>query len=219
MLKTAYCICGLGSDERIFSKLNWGSTTVHYLHWLMPLPNESLPAYALRMSERITEKNATLIGVSFGGMLSIEIAKVLAVQKVILISSVKTHHEIPVWMKASGKLKLDAILPKGRLHAIRPLKLFEPVENYFLGAVTEEEKKLAHEYRKHVDPVYLKWAVHQVLNWKNEWLPDKLFHLHGTNDRIFPYPLVRPTHTIASAGHFLVFRHAKEVSAILEDII
>ncbi|HRQ51997.1 MAG TPA: hypothetical protein PLR74_15725 [Agriterribacter sp.] len=52
------------------------------------------------------------------------------------------------------------------------------------------------------------------LNWKNEWLPEKLYHLHGTPDRIFPYPLVHPTHTIASAGHFLVFRHAKEVSAI-----
>src|SRR5690606_22119993 len=136
----------------------------------MPRSGEDIAAYAQRMSERITEKEAILVGVSFGGILSIEIAKLIDIQKVILISSVKTHHEMPRWMKASGKLSLDAIIPRGRLHAVRPLKLFSPVENYFLGAVTEEEKTLAHEYRKNIDADYLKWAIHQVLNWKNEWV-------------------------------------------------
>ncbi len=218
-MKTVYCICGLGSDERIFGKLNWGNKDVRYLHWLMPRRGEELSAYARRMSERITEKDAVLVGVSFGGILSIEIARLMDIQKVILISSVKTHHEMPRWMKASGKLSLDAIIPTGRLHAVRPLKLFSPLENYFLGAVTEEEKKLAHEYRKNVDPDYLKWDIHQVLNWKNEWIPPNLFHLHGANDKIFPCTLVHPTHIIASAGHFLVFQHPEEVSNILNDII
>jgi hypothetical protein len=133
-VKTVYCICGLGSDERIFSRLNWGAANVRYLPWLPPHPGELLTAYATRMSNRITEKDAVLLGVSFGGMLSIEIAKLITVQKVILIASVATYHEIPGWMKASGKLHLDAIIPGKRLHAMRPLKLFEPVENYFLGA-------------------------------------------------------------------------------------
>ena len=185
----------------------------------MPLPGEELTAYAGRMSEKITKKDAILVGVSFGGILSIEIARLIDIQKVILISSVKTHHEMPRWMKAAGKLSLDAILPKGRLHAVRPLELFSPLENYFLGAVTEEEKKLAHEYRKNIDPDYLKWAIHQILNWKNEWIPPNLFHLHGANDKIFPCALVHPTHTIASAGHFLVFQYPEEVSDILNGII
>ena len=218
-MKTVYCICGLGSDERIFSKLNWGTANVYYLSWLPPRTGESFTAYAARMSEQITEKNAALVGVSFGGMLSIEIAKRVAVQKVILIASVATHHEIPGWMKASGKLHFDAIMPGTRLHALRPLKLFEPIENYFLGAVTEEEKKLAHEYRKHVDPVYLKWSVRQILNWKNEWRPEALFHIHGTHDKIFPYRLVHATHTIPSAGHFVVYQRPGEISAILNEII
>lgn len=219
MLKTVYCICGLGSDERIFSKLNWGKVKVQYLHWLAPIQNESFAAYAGRMSAMVTESNATLIGVSFGGMLSIEMAKQIPVEKVILISSVRTHHELPGWMKTSGRLKLDAILPKAQIQSIRPLKLIEPLENYFLGAVNEEEKRLAHEYRMKVDPVYLKWSVHQVLNWKNEWLPANLYHLHGTRDRIFPYSRVKPTHTIDAAGHFLVYQRAGEVSEILKSIL
>ena len=218
-MKTVYCICGLGSDERIFSRLNWGAANVRYLPWLPPHPGELLTAYAARMSNRITEKDAVLLGVSFGGMLSIEIAKLITVQKVILIASVATYHEIPGWMKASGKLHLDAIIPGKRLHAMRPLKLFEPVENYFLGAETEEEKKLAHEYRKHVDPVYLKWSIHQILNWKNKWRPESLFHIHGTRDKIFPYGLVHPTHTISAAGHFMVYQRPGEISSILNEII
>lgn len=218
-MKTVYCLCGLGSDERIFSKLSWGDANVHYLSWLSPRPGELLTAYAARMCEQVTEKDATLVGVSFGGMLSIEIAKLIAVQKIILIASVATHREIPGWMKASGKLHLDAIIPGKRLHALRPLKLLEPVENYFLGAETEEEKKLAHEYRKHVDPVYLKWSIRQILSWKNEWQPEILFHIHGTNDKIFPYGLVHPTHTISAAGHFMVYQRPGEISAILNEII
>ncbi|HEX5025829.1 MAG TPA: alpha/beta hydrolase [Agriterribacter sp.] len=219
MVKTVYCICGLGSDERIFSKLRWKDADVHYLHWLMPLEKESLTDYALRMSEKVTEKESTLIGVSFGGIMSIEIAKLTGIQKVVLISSVKTHNEVPLWLRTMGKLSVESLIPQGRFHHIRPLKLFAPVQNYFLGAVTDEEKRLAHEYRKNVDTHYLKWSIHQILNWKNEWLPEKLFHLHGKKDKLFPHRLVNPTHSIEAAGHFLIYQHPQQVSNILNVII
>lgn len=219
-MKTVYCICGLGSDERIFSRLSWGDNIkVHYLNWLIPETNESLPGYAKRMSEQITDENPVLIGVSFGGIMSIEIAKIIAAEKVILISSVKSRYELPPWMKTSGKAKLDTLIPQGRLHSIRPLKLFSPIENYFLGVAGAAEKKLANEYRKNVHPYYLKWSIHQILNWKNEWLPPNLYHLHGTTDKIFPVSYVKPTHTLQSAGHFMVYQHFTKVSAILQEII
>ena len=218
-MKTVYCICGLGSDERIFRNLNWGNAVVHYLNWQIPLSNESFSAYARRMSERITEESVTLVGVSFGGMLSIEIAKIRSIQKVILISSIKNHNELPVWMKVFGKLNVHSLLPQKPLHSLRPMKLIEPIENYFLGAETEEEKKLVHEYRKNVDPVYLRWSIHQILNWKNDWQPETLYHIHGNRDKIFPYSRIKPTHTIDSGGHFLIYQQADMVSSILNEII
>jgi hypothetical protein len=57
------------------------------------------------------------------------------------------------------------------------------------------------------------------LNWKNEWRPESLFHIHGTRDKIFPYGLVHPTHTISAAGHFMVYQRPGEISAILNEII
>jgi hypothetical protein len=61
MGKQVYCLSGLGSDERIFSKLHWNRDwNIHYLHWLQPGQNETLSAYARRMSDAIKENNATL---------------------------------------------------------------------------------------------------------------------------------------------------------------
>lgn len=218
-MKTVYCLCGLGSDERIFSKLNWDNINVHYLPWLTPSADESLTAYAVRMSEFVEDKHAALIGVSFGGMMSIEIAKVLGIHTVVLISSVSNRLQLPGWMRFFGKINADALLSRKSFFSFRPTKILEPLENYFLGASTEEEKKLAHEYRANVDPVYLKWSIHQVLHWTNEWQPPALYHIHGDKDRIFPYSLVTPTHTIPSAGHFLVYQDAERVSAILREIL
>lgn len=218
-MKQVYCLCGLGSDARIFSKLEWPEVEVHYLKWLMPEKDESLGHYAGRMAEQIQHPTPVLIGVSFGGMMCIEIAKSIPVDKVILISSISNSSQLPRWMRTFGKFRLDYLIPKGKLHDIRPLRLFSPVENYFLGAVTEEEKKLAHEYREKVDPDYLKWSIRHILNWDNNWQPPKIYHVHGRKDRIFPPNKLRPTHVVDDAGHFLVFQQPKAVSKILRDII
>ncbi|MBX2921329.1 MAG: alpha/beta fold hydrolase [Chitinophagaceae bacterium] len=219
-MKVVYCMCGLGSDERIFSKLEWSDhTEVHYLKWLIPEKNENLSHYAGRMTTQIRHPEPVLIGVSFGGMMSLEITKLLSVDKLILISSIRNSREVPGWMRFSGKLKLDYLIPKGKLHDLRPLKLFSPVENYFLGAATPEEKQLAHEYREKVNPDYLKWSIHHILNWQNNWQPPAVYHLHGANDKIFPVTNLSPTHIIQNAGHFMVFQRAAEVSKILKEII
>lgn len=218
-MKQVYCLCGLGSDERIFSKLEWPEVEVYYLKWLMPEKDESLSHYAGRMAEQIQHPEPILIGVSFGGMMCIEIAKMMPVDKVILISSISNSSQLPKWMRTCGKLRLDYLIPKGKLHDIRPLRLFSPVENYFLGATTEEEKRLAHEYREKVDPDYLKWSIHHILNWDNNWQPPQIYHVHGRKDKIFPPTKLRPTHVVDDAGHFLVFQQPKAVSKILREIL
>ncbi len=47
-----------------------------------------MAAYAKRMAAQINEPNPVLMGLSFGGIMCIEIAKQIAVDKVILISSI-----------------------------------------------------------------------------------------------------------------------------------
>ncbi|PVD53495.1 alpha/beta hydrolase [Terrimonas sp.] len=220
-MKKVYCICGLGADERIFSKLTWQpGTDVHYIQWLVPEKDETLEAYAKRMAAQITSTDDfTLIGVSFGGIMAIEITRIMPVKKLILISSVETHHQLPTWMKLCGKLRLYRLIPTGVLHDIRPLKLFEPIENYFLGSYTQDQKALAREYRKNVNPYYLKWSIRQILHWKNERVFKDFYHIHGTADRIFPIKKITPTHSIEAGRHFMLYHKPEEVSEVLRKII
>ncbi|MCC6287914.1 MAG: alpha/beta hydrolase [Chitinophagaceae bacterium] len=220
-MKNVYCICGLGADERIFSKLTWhADTDVHYIQWLIPEKDEPLNVYAQRMAAQITNtKNITLIGVSFGGIMAIEITRIIPVEKLILISSIEMHSQLPAWMKLCGKLRLYRLIPTGVLHYIRPLKLFEPIENYFLGSYTPDQKTLAREYRKNVNPHYLKWSIRQILHWKNERVPENFYHIHGMADRIFPISKLKPTHYIEGGRHFMLYHKPEEVSEVLKEII
>lgn len=208
-----YCISGFGADERVFSKLDLGGHTLHFIPWLDPVKKENINAYANRMSENIHHTNPIIIGLSFGGIMSIEIARITGIDKIILISSVKTFHEIPLWMRLSGKLRLDKIFP------LRSFALIEPLENYNLGIENEEELKLVREYRKNIGQQYTNWATHQIIDWKNEWKPLNLVHIHGGKDHIFPIRNIKADYVIENGGHFMIMNRAEKVNNILHQIL
>ena len=212
-MKTIYCISGLGADERAFSRLKVDGYKFEYLPWLIPVANETIEAYANRMKENIVDECPVLMGLSFGGMMCIEISKLVPVDKVILISSIKSSNELPSWMKAASILRLNKILP------MRPYKIIEPIQNNFLGVNNAEEIEMVRNYRKNASPQYLDWSINEVLNWRNNWQPPKLFHIHGDADKIFPINKLVPTHVIKNGGHFMIMNKAEEVNAALKLIL
>ena len=208
-MKTIYCISGLGADERVFSHLHIEGHQINYLPWLLPRTKEPIHEYAKRMSESIIAEKPILMGLSFGGMMSIEIAKLMPVEKVILISSIKSTRELPVLMKWAGRLRINKLLP------MRSYKVLEPLQNWCLGITTEEEKNLLHAYRRNISQVYMNWAINEILNWRNDWQPSKLFHIHGDDDKIFPIKKTYPTYVIPGGGHFMIMNKAEEVSSYI----
>lgn len=213
-MKHIYCISGFGADERVFSKLDFGKNDVHFIPWKIPEKHESITSYAERMQKDIVHVNPVLVGLSFGGMMSIEIAKLIPAEKVILLSSISTFHELPLFMKISGKLHLNRLIP------MKPYSILEPLENYNLGVKTPEQKKLTREYRKKLNLQYSNWAIDQVVTWKNEIIPTKLVHIHGTKDHIFPIKYIKnPDYIIRGGGHLLSMNNAEEVSNILKLIV
>lgn len=209
MTMDIYCISGLGADERIFSRLRVPGVRLHYLPWLIPHSDESIEAYALRMKAGIDGDRPILLGVSFGGMMAIEIAKYSIAATVILVSSIGHRQSLPRWMSICGRLGLN------RLMSARPGKGLRWLENYYLGVETAEDANLAEQFRRKADPHYLYWAVDQILNWKNEWLPERFYHLHGNRDKIFPLRRVKATHVVAGGGHFMVNNRSEILSGIL----
>ncbi len=215
MERKIYCIPGFGVDERIFSNL---SVTGHLetIHWLSPLKKESISEYALRMSAKITEADPVIIGVSFGGMIAIEIGKLLPIRQIILISSVKCRKELPLQMRLIGNLGLDKIFPVKKIQQNE--RVYE-IANRRLGAITPQEKEFANAYRRTADIHYINWSFDKILNWQNQSFPANIVHIHGDSDQIFPLKTIHPTHIIKGGTHMMVYNRPDEISAIINKYI
>lgn len=204
----------MGADERIFKFLTFPvEYTVHYLDWLTPAAEETFPAYAARMAARIEHEDVTLVGVSFGGMLALEIARQRPVRKVILISSIKNTTEKPAylgWVKRTGLLQLLR-LPDNIIFTRR-----KRLVSLFLNAETPEESALLADYMNKTSYDYLRWGIRVVVNWQNDFRPASLVHIHGARDRTFPVRLIKADYIIPTGGHFMVYNRAAEINEILK---
>ena len=85
MPQKIFIFSGLGADHRVFHKMNFQEFEPVFIHWLEPLPKETIEAYALRISRQITESKPIVLGISFGGIMAIEVSKLLPFQKLILL--------------------------------------------------------------------------------------------------------------------------------------
>ena len=213
-MKNIYCISGLGADEGAFSRLKIEGHQLIYLPWLLPQKRESIRDYAQRMGEGIKEDNPIIMGLSFGGMMAIEIAKLLPVAKIILISSIKTTDELPRWMKRIAWLNLNKIFP------MRSRKILEPFQNRFLGITNNsEEIIMVRNYRKNAPIIYTTWAINKVVNWRNDFMHPAIFQIHGDNDKMFPIKYLSPSYIVKGGGHFMIMNKAEEVSAYVNSIL
>jgi pimeloyl-ACP methyl ester carboxylesterase len=211
--KNIYCISGLGADEGAFERLNINGCCLHFLKWILPVPNESLSSYASRMTGQIKEDRPVILGLSFGGMIAVEMAKQIAVEKLILISTVKTSNEIPRWMRIAGTLNLHKLIP------IKTNRFTEKADDRRMGIETDEEKNFVDYYRKKADRKYIDWAIDQILNWRNSWVPENTFHIHGEHDRMFPLRNIQATHVIKNGTHIMILNRAQEISECIEQIV
>ncbi|HEV8081199.1 MAG TPA: alpha/beta hydrolase [Chitinophagaceae bacterium] len=212
-MKHIYCISGFGADERMFSKFQFTGYEIHFIKWITPEKNENIQSYTKRLIKQIHHETPIFIGLSFGGMICVEIASQINTSLIIIISSIKSHAEMPLWMRLSGKLKLNRLLP------MRSYKLIQPLQDYNLGIQSKEERKLVHSYRKNIDKVYSNWAVNAILNWKNTVAPKNLYHIHGDQDRIFSIKKIKSDYTISKGGHLMILNKSEEVNECISSIL
>lgn len=207
-------LSGLGVDERVLSRLDIEGYELRYLPWLLPLKREKIEAYASRMAAKIEHDCPILLGLSFGGMLAIEIAKIRPIQQIILISSAKTKAELPWYFKLAGRLRLHLLIPMALLKRTNPLTY------WLFGVGKKESKQLLTAILKDTDSRFIRWAIPQILFWKNEALPVPIFQLHGASDRLLlKAGLQNPDLLIAKAGHFMIWEQANELNIIIKDNI
>ena len=212
-MKRIFCISGLGADERVFSNISISGYELVHVKWIKPDNNELLQDYCKRLLPQITETSPILLGVSFGGIVSIEISKLIPTNAIIIISSITSEKEMPVWMRIVRFLKVH------RYFKINPSGIFDPIQNYTLGAKTKMEKDIARNYRRNVDRTFLYWAIDVIMKWKNNYVPKNLYQIHGKDDKMFPIKHIKTSFIIEGGGHLMTYNKSKEINLVLENIL
>jgi len=210
-MQEIYLLSGLGADQRVFDYLDLSDYKVNHINWITPLTHESISQYATRLLEQIHTSHPVLVGVSFGGMMAIEIGKLISVKQIILISSAQTRSDLPFYYRIAGGLGLNKLIPAPLL------KNANAFTYWFFGAATEEEKELLKAIIKDTDIVFLKWAIHQIVNWKNEAVLNHVSSIHGTSDWLLPNK--GPDFKIRDGGHLMIVNKAIEINGLLKVII
>ena len=210
----AYFISGLGADKMAFKRIRLpeGYEPI-YLDWITPEKNESLNNYARRFSSLIKNDDAfILIGLSFGGMLACEIARLRNPMKTIIISSLGSSSELPWYFKRAGKFGLHKAVP------IKLLKAGTILKN-LMGTASKEDKAIIINYAKFANPNLVRWSLHAIVSWDQpERLPG-IVHLHGSNDYMLPLKYTHPDYIIKDGGHLMIFNKADEVNKILNEVL
>jgi pimeloyl-ACP methyl ester carboxylesterase len=209
-----YFISGIGADHRYFThvRLPEGFEARH-IHWIEPQPNEVLPDYAFRLAQQIdTTQPFVLSGLSLGGIMAVEIAKRIPPVCTILISSIPLSSQLPPLYKLAGALKLGQLIPPALLK-------MAAITKHNLSMPGAENRKLMRQVIRDGDNANIRWSLNAVLQWKNDVLPQPLFHLHGTRDEVFPFRRTTPTHIIPKGGHMFLMSRAETVNRILGEIL
>ncbi|WP_347158136.1 alpha/beta hydrolase [Pontibacter chitinilyticus] len=214
-MSKVYFISGLGADWRMFQFLKLPDhLPKQYVEWIAPRHlNEPLPAYVQRLQAQITDPAPILVGLSFGGVVAIELAKILQPRKLILISSLATRYALPAYYRALGQTKLHRWLP------FRLMQAGYPLAPTLFGAHTKAEKKLLKEVILDMDEKFLRWSVGQLLAWPQQFVPPGLVQIHGTADHLLPLHDRPDIIKVAGGEHLMVMHRAGEISAILTKIL
>lgn len=215
-MATIYVFSGLGVDKRVFANINFGNNIVVHINWVTPPKNCSIQQYAQLVSKQIDTQKPILIGLSFGGIMAIEVAKVIPISTIILISSVKTMYELPLWIRLSGFCKLYTLL-----HFIPNKLVTKPNALVYaaFGIKAKKEKELLQQIMADINPIFLRWAIKQIACWQNKETPKNFFHIHGTKDGIFPIYKISNTIAINNAGHFMIRNKLQAVNKVLKDLL
>ncbi|OAB78197.1 alpha/beta fold hydrolase [Cochleicola gelatinilyticus] len=203
-----YFVPGLAASKEIFRNISFPEThyETHIIEWLIPDKKETLKSYAKRMAALVSEDNAVLIGVSFGGVVAQEMSKFLKLKHLIIISSVKTRKELPRRLKFARKTWAYKLVPTSLVLSTKDLTRFA------IGPKTEKRLKLYQEYLHVRDKQYLDWAIENMVCWKRTKGVKKVKHIHGDADVVFPIKNIKTKHIIKGGTHIMILNRGKEVS-------
>lgn len=213
-----YLLPGQGSDHRIYQNMRFPDNidTVH-LHYLPVEAEETLEHYAARMVSQIdTTLPFSLMGVSLGGMICVEMSDIIHPQQVFLLSSASSGDEIPDFYHSFRKYPIyhnfNPNLIKYSTFLLQPI--YEPDRR--------TEQKTCNSMIREKDADFMKSAVHMIVTWQRteaDNINTPIIQIHGTADHTLPVENIRADYYIDNGSHMMTLTMADKVSAIISAAI
>ncbi|MCG3137378.1 MAG: hypothetical protein HJJLKODD_01222 [Phycisphaerae bacterium] len=211
-------IPGLGADERLFGNMVDLLPKYEILKFAIPQPEETIEAYAQRLTQTITlPADYIICGVSFGGMMASILAEQLQPRALVLMSSTAhpaaLNHALRLfewlsrlmpdtfaaWSNGLGRLSMQWLepMPPEVLEVFRDMNMRTPLEMIRQGG-------------------------RMIMQWqKAPQVRCPIYHLHGGRDPLMPLAKLPapPTHIVESAGHLLNLTHPAEVRDFIRGVL
>jgi len=210
-----YLMPGMAASPKIFEyiKLPENQFQIHYLEWLLPIDNESITDYALRLIKGIKHDNVVLIGVSFGGVIVQEMSKHIPLRKLIIISSVKSLYELPKHMQLAKITMAYKLLPTQFVSNI------DVLTKYAFGNNVTKRLELYKKYLSVNNGHYLSWAIKEMVCWNQDSPIPDIVHIHGENDTVFPIKNIKDCIPIKNGSHIMILNKYRWFNKNLPSII
>ena len=209
-------LTALGADERLFAPQREAFPEMVVPAWIPPQNREGLADYAARLAETIHPVRPFVLGgVSLGGMVAYELARLLVPDAVVLIASCRRGRRVRPFLRYAGRLA--AAIP----HPVwAGAKALAPLAIGFLAGATMEQRKLLVRMFRAADPRFMRWAVGAIVRWEPPPLnAPPVLQVHGARDLLIPLAEEKPDLLIPEGGHLVNLTHAQQVNGFLARVI
>lgn len=213
--RTLVLFPGLGTDDRLLVRQIERFPGLIVPPWLAHRPGDTLVEYAARLAAPLASLAPFWVGgSSFGGMLALEIAKLLSTRGVILIGSARSRMAIAPSLRIAGSGIRH--LPVFAYAAVRRIA---PTIARVCFSGSSDARAIGFASSPTVPSSFVKWGLGAILDWPG--LPDPgvpVHHIHGDADRVIALRRVQPDRVVRGAGHLLALTHGHAVNDYIGEV-
>ena len=176
-----YFISGLGATRVAFENTKvpkgW---SMHFIDWIeVEDEDEPLEDYVKRLSAQVKHKKPVFAGLSFGGIIAMELTKLYKGSFAIMLSSFRHKGDLAVSLRVLLSMKAYRLIPNIEMNAIRKLVR----KAYAVNSKVTEQKLV--EMMGQESPMFLRWSCKQIDLYEYNLEAEVILHpIIGTKDKL-----------------------------------
>ncbi len=195
-----FILPGMGASSKMYSEPHYNNLiNVKFLNWPKYKGEETINDIAKSViAEYQIEFSDIVGGSSLGGIVALEIAKILNLKKALLIGSTNDPIMINKFLKAFGKLA-----------DYTPINLVQ----FLTGKSNNDLLNMFAES----DSNFIKAMCKALHRWQNPIIIEgQIYQIHGQHDHVIKPPINNAT-IIQDGGHLISITHPNEVACFINE--